>query len=224
MAIAFDNAANFNFVSGTTSVAYTCATNAFLMVTSATLPTSMTYAGISMTKYLTFTPSIHDGNQNTVTVWILANAPGGSHTLAVGGTGVSNGTVGIVSYTGVDSVNPEANATGFSNNGVNNTQVLSLGTTVTTVTNNAWSVMLVRGTNSTNTFVIGGGSGTIRTSGVFVSGDGTQGIYDSNGAVTPVGNSTLTSTWNSGTGFISNVVLSLAPYVYVPVKSSVIIM
>lgn len=193
------------------STSYTVGSGSGLILFVCATPrvTAITYGGVSMTKVVTFAPSIRDGNQQDENVWRLNNPATGSNTLAI--TSASDGTCGIVSYKNVntDVSQPVGNATGYSNNGVNNTQVASLGTSITTTSDRMWTVMFARGANATNNFATGGG--TMRTTGVFIFGDGAQGIYDSNGPITPAGSSTLTSTWATSSGFTSNVIISLSP-------------
>lgn len=207
MAIAYDNSANFNFTGANPSTSFTCssASGRILLVNTSFNVTAATYGGVSMTKVINFSPSIIDGNEVKVNVYRLINPASGSNTLAFTTTG--DGSAGIISYTGVDDAvyQPIENATGYSNNGVNNTQVGSLATGVTTTKDSSWVVLFTRGGNGfPNTF-----SGA-RTTGTYIFGDHAQGIYDS-GPITPTGSPTLTATWSSGSGYISNVIISLSP-------------
>lgn len=204
--IDYDTSATFTFTSGSTTTPYTMGTGlgGILIITTSFSVTAIDYGGQSMSQDIHFEPSIHDGNQQQENVYILQNPPTGSNTITL--TAGGNGTIGIISYTGVDSI--ETYNTYFSNNGTNNTQVLSLQGSVTSTADNCWSVMFCRGGNNfPNTF-----SGA-RATAVFIFGDGAVGIYDSNGPISPAGNSTLTATWSAGTGFISNVILSMKPIV-----------
>jgi len=210
MAIALDNSATFTFVGGSTSTSYTMTalSGKLLLVTTTFKVTAITYAGVSMTQYVHFDPPISDGNQQQINVYSLTNPASGSNTLALSVAG--DGICGIVSYSGVASSQPEAYITASSNNGINNTLVGSLASSVTTLTNNAWSVMFSRGGNNfPRTFTAG--TGTLRQSAEFIFGDGCVGIIDSNGPVSPAGSSTLQANWTSGSGFVSNVIVSIAP-------------
>lgn len=211
MAITYDNSATFLLIgSGVTSTSYTCGTNASLLVNTSRKVTSITYNGVSLTNIIDFVPSITDGNEVPIRVWFLANASSGSNTLAFGILSTDDDNIAIVSYTGIDkSGQPEANDTDFSNNGLNNTQVLFLASTITTLTDNAWSVMFTRGGNNfPNVFTAG--TGTLRVTYASLFGD-SIGIIDNNGPVSPAGNSTLQADWSAGTGYMSNVIMSFAP-------------
>lgn len=210
--IAYDNSASFTSVgSGTTSVSYTCSssTGRYLVVGAGSFITAITYAGVSMTKLVDFEPAIQDGNQVHINVWGLANPASGSNTLATTISSSDNEIIGIASYTGVNpNSEPEIYETYYSNNGVINTQVVSLSGSVTTITDNAWSVMVTRGTNSGRTFTAS--AGTLRTSDTSALSK-SEAVIDSNAAITPAGSSTLTADWSSGSGFISNVIMSFKP-------------
>jgi len=206
--IAYDNSDNFvSIFGGVTSVSYTCATGSSLFVVGSSNTTTATYNGVNMTLVINFVPSISDGNQQPVKVFWLANPTPGSHTLDTVVTG--DETIGIVSYTGLSTaIQPEASNTAFSNNGLNNTQVVSLATSVATLTDNAWTVLFSVG-SANRTFVAG--IGTLRT-----TNDGqllarAVGIIDSNSPISPAGNSTLQADWSSGSGFLSVVIFSISP-------------
>ena len=212
MAIAYDNSASFTSVgSGTTSVSYTCSSgnDRYLIVGAGSFITGITYAGVAMTKIVDFEPAIHDGNQVHINVWGLANPASGSNTLATTiGVG-DNEIIGIASYTGVNpNSEPEIYETFYSNNGLINTQVVSLSGSVTTITDNAWSIMVTRGTNAGQTFTAS--AGTLRTSDTSALSK-SEAVIDSNAAITPAGSSTLTADWSSGSGFVSNVIMSFKP-------------
>lgn len=218
MAITYDNSKSFTSVSGSsTSFTLGSGTQRYLLAVSSYNCTAITYAGVSMSTLISFTPSITDGNEQKIKVWGLANPASGSNTFAP--TMSADGTLSMVSYAGVDGgVQPEANTNAFSNNGIINTQVSTLATSVTTITDNAWSVMFTGGGNNLQTFTAT--QGTLRTSDVFIFGDGARSIIDSNGGISPAGSSTLEATWASGTGFMSNVIISLKPYIAVPFTGS----
>lgn len=210
MAIAYDNSKTYNFSAGSSSTTFvmSAVVGGILLAVTSTKVTACTYNSVSLTKVVDFEPSINDGNQVHVNVWRLTNPATGSNTFDV--THAGDGTVVLASYTGVDEIyQPIENATAYSNDGVNNTQVLSLTNTITTSKDKSWVILCARGVNSTNTFVAGGG--TIRVTGNFIFGDGAGGIYDTNGPVTPAGNQSMTSTWSASTGFTSNVIISLSP-------------
>lgn len=212
MAITYDNSASFTCVgSGTTSTSYTMSTgdNGYLIVNAGPLITAFTYGGVSMTKDIDFEPSIHDGNQQRVNVWVLANPPTGSNTLQATIGGSDNEQVGIVSYTGLNtSVGIEDYVTAFSNNGTNNTQVGTLATSLTPLTDNAYVVMFSRGANSGRTFTATQGTLRVSSSSILTN---SQGIIDKGSPTSPISAVTLEATWSSSSGFISNVIMALRP-------------
>lgn len=211
----YDNSLSFTVVgTGSTSTSYTMGTGVggILIVNTGPLITALTYNGVALTNVISFTPSIIDGNQQTVNVWRLSNPATGTNTLqATISPGTSNEIIGIVSYTGIDTTiyQPVENATGYSNNGVNNTLVSTLSTSVTTSKDRSITVMCTRGGNNfPQTFTAG--TGTLRVSSTSILSNA-HAIIDSGSVITPVGNSTLNATWTSGSGFMSNVVFSLSP-------------
>jgi hypothetical protein len=162
-----------------------------------------------MSILISYEPSIHDGNQQKVRVWGLPTPPTGNITIAPTISG-GDGTIALISYTGAWEIQPEADNEAFSNNGVNNTAVTTLASSITTLSNNAWSVMFTGGGNNfPNTFTAT--QGTLRVTEDTITGDGAVAIIDSNGPISPAGISTLEATWSAGTGFMSNVVFSIKP-------------
>lgn len=224
--ISFYNSKSFNFVNPNDSTSFDVGSgdNRYLFIVANTTITQITYAGVNMSKLYTFTDPISDGNGNNVVVWGLANPASGTNTVQLdNGMGV-NGTIGIASYDGVyGGVQPEGTViTNFSNDGIHNTQVANLSSTVTTISSGAWAIMFTRGSNNAQNFVAG--IGTLRTSGFNILGDGTQAIIDSGGAVSPVGNQTLRADWASGTGYMSNVIMAISPFVAPNFKPQMIIL
>lgn len=212
MAITYDNSSTYTYVNTSgNSTSYTMGSGrgGILIVSTSFNVTAATYGGVSMTNYLSYEPSIHDGNQQQINVYVLYNPPTGSNTLDITTNG-SLGVIAIVSYIGVSTI--EGYNTAFSHNLLNNIQVSNLDVSNTSTADNCWNVLLCSGGgNFPVSFVIGGGAGVVRQSSSFIFGDAEHGIYDSNGPKTPAGTVTLTSTWASGSGFISNVIITLAP-------------
>jgi hypothetical protein len=214
MAIAFDNAASFTFTPGTYSTTYTMGSlsGGFLVINASFNVTAISYGGFAMANYVHYQPAI-PANGPQINVFYLINPPTGSNTLALT-AGATSGTIGIASYTGVNYSGPEGYVTATANDGTNNTQEVTYATAVTTVANNSWTIMFTRGGNNFPKLFVAGS--TVRTSGSFIFGDNTHGIYDSNGAISPAGSSTLTAHWESGSGFISNVIISIPPSSFAP--------
>lgn len=209
--IAYDNSKTYNFVGAATSTSFTMSalSGGILLAITSNRVTSCSYNSVSLTKVVDFEPSISDGNQNHVNVWRLSNPSSGTNTFDATTSG--DGTVVLVSYTGVDTsiYQPVENSTSYSNNGTNNTQVTSLTNSITTSKDKSWVVLCARGGGNFQPFI--SGASAMRITGVFIFGDGTGGVYDTNGTVTPAGSQSMTSTWNSGSGFMSNVIISLSP-------------
>lgn len=209
MAIAYDNSKTWNYVPPAVDTTYTIGTESYryLFACGSGNLTSATYNGVSMTKIIDYEPSIHDGNQQKVVVYGLANPDSGTNTFTPGMSG--NGTISMVSYSGVDSVQPEDTNEDFTNDGSSNTQATTFSTSITTVSNNAWTVMFSSGGNNLQTMTAT--QGTLRVSGIYIFGDGARTIIDSNTSYGSPTSSTLEATWAASSGFMSNVIISMKP-------------
>jgi hypothetical protein len=207
MAIAYDNSASGSTTGGT--VAYTTASGASMFVVTDVNCTAVSYNSVSLTNVIDYTPAISDGNGNRVKIWYLESPASGSNNISFT---VSSGTIAwaCATYTGVSPSQPEANTTNTPNNGTNNIQVASTSTSVTTLTNNAWVVVFIVGDNNSPQTFTAGASTTLRTSYGSLSSR-SIGILDSNGTVSPAGSRTLNINWSSGSGFVSTVIVSVAP-------------
>lgn len=204
--ISFDNAASGKMDSaGTHSLNFTCAVGARLYVLTQNRTTAVTYNGVSLTKIINYVPQFLGGHLSDMNLWYLSNPASGSNTLDVTLTGAE--FVAVVSYTTVKETGYEAYNANTANDGTNQIQVASLSSSVTTLTNNAWTVLFAQGSNNAPRDFQSGGY-TLRTTFGDVATDSVA-IYDSNGAITPAGSSTLVSTWTSGSGYESNIILSL---------------
>jgi hypothetical protein len=212
MAIAYDNSATTDYVSGTATQSFVVSSSSGRCIVAAAPfnVSGITYAGTAFALAASFDPPINDGNDQPIKVWVLLGAASGDNNIVITGSG--DGTVSYVSYTGVKQVsNPEASDSKYSNDGFNNTQVVSLNHSLATSTNNSWTVLCAKGGNNTQNFGTST-SGTFRTSGWRLFGQGTMGIYDSGAAITPAGtSSTLEAKWVSGSGFVSIIIMTLAP-------------
>lgn len=138
--------------------------------------TSVTYNGTALTKY-TFVPADVALNYYATDLWVLLNAPTGSHTVSISFssgsmTGVSSSYSGVLGSVEATSSNTTAGAT-------------TLTTTLTTLTANDWTVMC------------GSDGGTSPTAGAGTTYRDTGGtsLFDSNAAIASPGSTSLTMNW-----------------------------
>lgn len=222
MAIAPDNSTSYVAVgTGVTSTSFTIATGGYLMAAGDRNFTGGTYNGVALSLLFTFVSPISDGNQQTITVYGLANPASGANTFNATGLGASNSTICLISYTGMNrsAIVPEASNSAYSNSAGSNTQVTTLSTSVTTLTDNAWTILFASGGNNSPQLFTNGVGTTFRVSNNGNGLAGAIGILDSGGAISPVGTSTLTANWTSGSGFMTIAIFSVAqdvPVTFVP--------
>ncbi|MGI1661380.1 hypothetical protein ACRDNQ_03980 [Palleronia sp. KMU-117] len=203
MAIAFDNATgNQDSTSGTNhTVSFTVGTglNRIMFVGICTFNsggsnkvTGVTYAGVSMTQ---IGPVVAVQSNEHMTMWYLLNPTSGTNNIVASfSSSQAFSWLAASAYSGVDQAVPEANSSG---NGVGITET----GTVTTLTNNAWAVMM--GFNNGNSLAAGTAT-TLRDSSSF-----RMGAFDSGGAISPAGSTTLTYTGANDTH--GHVIVSIAP-------------
>lgn len=214
MAIAFDATAS-SFLTGNptgTSLTYnhTCTgSNLILLVSvhvynAVDIVSGVTYNSVAMTR-LTQQIFSSDSNQRLYLYYLIAPATG-TNQIAVT---LSAGSLFTIMYSMSDSY------TGVSQTGypdaTNSNTASGAGDivgTVTTIANNAWTVML-SGSDDDNSNTAGSGT-TIR-----VSSTGTNAardtFADSNGPKTPAGSISLTVTPSAGTGGTAYIIASMAP-------------
>ena len=155
--------------------------------------TGATYNGVAMTLVVKF----QSAGWRWMYLFYLAAPATGAHTLTVNWTGSTYCEINAASYTGVSQTGqPGANATN-SNSGAS-----TLTSTVTTVADNSWCVLLGGGQSGT----IAAGAGTTRRATTLVGG-----ILDSAAAITPAGSSSLTHTQLSGGVPIGGIIAAIAP-------------
>lgn len=199
MAIAFDAKSNLDGDVGTTHTwPHTCTgANLVLLVggrdQAGSTVTGATYNGVPMTQ---ISALVLDGTDTDYFFYLL-NPATGTNNIVVTFSASSSWYGKGASYTGVSQV-------GFPDAAQTNTgsAATSLTGTVTTVADNAWTVMFAD--NDTGAFSAGGGT-TIRTT----VGNQAMTIADSNGAITPAGSTTLNLTMASSKYTYSMV--SMAP-------------
>lgn len=188
MAIALDTFSNGNFISGTTrTFQHTCTGSDLILFveavinTSTDLVTGVTYNGVSMTRIQTVSPT---ANRRLYLYYLIAPATGSalnvvitaSSSTAIGGNAVSytgvaqSGTIIDVSTTATDTTSPVA-------------------TSLTTTIDNCWTILCTT-VDSTSPFTASTGS-TFRVQNTTYQD---VSIFDSNGAITPAGSTTMTVT------------------------------
>lgn len=210
MSIAYDSSSQ-GFTGGSSGTfAHTCTgSNLYLFGFSANSVSAMEYNGVSMTLLTTYTPPVYSGNQAPIIkVWGLANPSTGANNVTF--TTSAATTVMVASYTGSSATQPDALNTSETGTSLQT----SLSNTVTTITDNSWLVGFFGGSANLGRGLNAGASTTKRQG---VTDGGTSqlalSIMDSNAAKTPTGSYTLNSDWSSGTGRISSVLFSVAPYI-----------
>lgn len=201
MAIARDsNLATFDDAAGTThTYSFNNSAGNFLLVPvfevdGGDFVTGVTYNGVAMTnggKIALGTTQIY--------IFYLASPATGTHNIVISANNAACDTRGgASSYSGVTG--------GFGNSTtLNNTTASPFTTTLTTPSDNCWTVLAVGGTNAV----------TASTGSNFRSSDsGSDGrftcFYDSSGAITPAGSHSMSVT-HSGTVANSSVMLSMTP-------------
>lgn len=197
MAIAFDNATSYNGGTGTFSHTTSSSAGGYMFVLTESTVTAVSYNSVALT--LTTNYAWLFGN---LKVWTLAGPSSGANNVSI--TAGASTNVVVATYTGLDTTQPEASA----NNQVGNGNI-SITSSVTTLTNNAWVLGFCIYSTSSNNQNAGTGA-TKRISIVGnISGGGSLGIYDSNGVVTPAGSYSMTMNASSGSGPWATVMYSV---------------
>jgi len=203
MAIAVDTTTNGSASATTVTVSHTVATdNPILFVgvwiqNSSDVITGVTYNGVSMSQV----GAVNNAAVDSVYMYVLQAPATGANDIVLTKTGTDLGYVLGVSYTGAAQTGqPDATNTGY------NASATSLTTSVTTVADNCWTVLMMKANNNTNS---AGTGTTLRTDG---PGNDQTGIYDSNGAITPAGSTSLQTTAASNRAW-AHVMASFAPAV-----------
>ncbi|MGA3295270.1 MAG: hypothetical protein ABSE45_14980 [Candidatus Acidiferrales bacterium] len=164
--------------------------------------TGVTYNSVSMSLVAKMTNS----NQDRYSYhYELQNPSSGTHNVVVSATNNHYLLAGAAEYDGVaQSGQPDTSATNITANST----VDALTTSVTTSTNNDWTVLCEGAYDA-------GGEPTAGTGATLRCDDGTYGtwgLFDSNGAITPAGSYSMT-TDRGGSTFITHIVAALKPYV-----------
>lgn len=200
MAIAFDTTSSVDesYTGSTITLSHTVTGSDPVLIvgvnpdTSAAV-TSMTYNGVAMTKQNGY--AVTGSTTQRIEMWYLQNPATGVNDIVVTfDTASAFASVRGASYTGVLGTVPDA----FNNQ--NECQTCdSLATSVTTVDDNCWTVLMAR---TPSTMTAGAGT-TFRHTGAF-------GVLDSNAALTPAGVKTLNVNRASAT-YHAHIMISLSP-------------
>ncbi len=141
-------------------------------------------------------------SRNTYFYYLLGPNSGAHNVIITAGTTHYVGGV-VADYSGVSQTGqPDASTTHASGAHVN-----TLTTSVTTVIDNSWTILVTSGYDANNA----PGAGTGSTRRVYLAAYGNVGIFDSNGVVTPPGSYSMTSTYPGASGDILHVMGSFFP-------------
>ncbi len=189
MAIAFDSSINLPQANGTTlsaTLINTAGTELFVGVTnfSGDNVSGVTYNSVALTKVST---SQNITGTEYVTLWHLTAPALGSHTVTITSGSADDMAGAAVTYSGTETGTVIDVSGGTAS-------VSPIAKTLTTTINNDWTVAIVGASAGTN---VAGASTTLRKD----SGGANHNVtmFDSNGAITPAGNTTLTITNSTGT-------------------------
>lgn len=155
---------------------------------------SVTYNGVAMT-LLCKTTNPSGGRWNYL--YGLANPASGNNNVVITFSSTHWIICGAAEYTGVQGVDVT---------NTNSTAVSTLTTTSTTTANNTWGIIFAGCGGGAATLDAGSGC-TKRTT----SSMGYWALFDSNGAVTPAGSHSMTTTYSAGSN-VSHTVVYLKPY------------
>lgn len=202
MAIAFDTANSQYTGSGTTNtISMTLGASADILIAFAMgvgrNVTGITWNGVAMTQFATVTSSA--GDFRSYGFYLLAPATG-THNLISTISSSGETYLGGISYSGAkQSGQPDASAT---SNPVG--AGTSLVQSVTTVADNSWTACIMLG----DAGGVAAGTGSTQRASIL---NGALGFFDSNGAKTPAGSTSMTQTCNSGVR--AGIIVSIAPAV-----------
>ncbi len=163
------------------------------------LVTGATYNGVSMTLVDKF---------STGSLWhygFYLNAPAaGANNVVVSASGTCTHIFGSsASYTGVAQTGqPEANNKSF------NPTSTTLTVSVTTLTNNAWTILLAKAQDGSP----GASTGSTKRGDDGFGGVGISAVFDSNAGISPAASNSMSITQALATDPISGIMLSLAPF------------
>jgi len=195
MAIAFDAFSNPANITGTSQTfSHTCTGSnlvLFISMWSAYSTTSATYNGVSATQI----GSSFDYGGGYLSLFYVINPATGANNVVVtqGTSGQINGMAS--SYTGA------AQSSLIDGNTTNSADAASLTTSITTVADNCWGILIARNNGSG---VTNAGTGTTKRGGT----DGVYQLFDSNAPKTPAGSLSLVADRTGGGGATTNTIMA----------------
>lgn len=207
MAIVYDTFTDGGFVGPVTSHTYThtCSASSnrilfvFVSIASASdLVSGVTYGGVSMTRIDT---QIYTAGRSDYLYYLVNPATGANNVVISTSSSTDIGALST-SYTGVAQTSPidvSAKNTG--------TSVATKTTSLTTLTDNCWTILQHHNTASNPT------AGASTTKRGYNAADVGMAIFDSNAAITPAGTTSLIS--NFSTGNVGQIMAAFKPFVTV---------
>ena len=201
MALAVDTQATGGQTTTTATLtwAHTCTGSNLILIVGLTEEgtysvTGITYNGVAMTLGKGGTGGAGYGRPD---LWYLINPATGANNVVITHSTTTNRLTGVsVSYTGAkQSGQPDASASN------NVASVTTMTTTLTSIADNSWTVMMADTSAAGET---AGAGTTLRQAGSDASD-----IWDSNGAITPAGSTSLIINFTSGNA--GSAMISIAP-------------
>lgn len=175
---------------------------AFLGDMALDLASTVKYNSVSMTLAVKLDPTIAFGNRWTYLYYLVAPASG-NHNVEIVFTAPSYILALCADYqNAAQSGQPDATNTHSDTDGGSSTT-----TTLTTITDNAWGLMVSSGYETNN--APSAGAGAMRRT--FDAAFGTIGLFDSNGAIHPAGAYNMTWTYPGTTSQMITLVAGIKP-------------
>lgn len=203
MAIAFDASAKATAVTATSVTwSHTCTGDNRILFVAVGVPTADTITGVTYNSVaMTLIDKKQMGADRFFYLWYLVAPATGANNIVATSSNSQILRAASASYTGASQTGvPDASTT----NNVEGT--LSITTSVTTVADNSWLVMVAR--NSGAEDITAGASTTLRT---LIDPDTSEAIFDSNAAKTPAGSHSLVATKTATNRDWITVMASFAP-------------
>jgi hypothetical protein len=165
--------------------------------------TGVTYAGNAMT-FGTKLASGGTGNRWAYLYYQL-NPASGANNVVVSASSSHYLGAGAADYTGIKlSAQPDATMTPHAGSG----PLTTLTSSITTVANNSWAILLENGFSGGNAPPTAGTGVTRRA---FDAAFGGWALFDSNGLITPAGSYSMTTNRSPGSDTIDHIALSFSP-------------
>lgn len=164
--------------------------------------TGVTYNTVAMTLADKFTAALASNNRYAYLYWLIAPATG-AHNVVVTSTGTHFLLAGAASYTGAKATGQLDAHSATDSGGAASTLTSSL----TTIADNAWTVLCEEGTSAGGDPTAGTGLTRRAAEGSF----STWGLFDSNGVVHPAGSYSMRTDRVAGAAYISHLKASIVP-------------